>query len=48
MCRGKAIMAFVMCPMINDKAIISQATIDDLFYTRHGFVPTRGETISIL
>ncbi len=34
-------------PFINDKVQISQQTIDDLFYQRHGFIPQRGETISI-
>jgi hypothetical protein len=47
LCRNKVVMDFVNLPVINGKTIISQQTIDDLFYKKHGFIPQRGETISI-
>lgn len=49
MCRNKVVMVFLMLP-INEsgKPFITWSTIDNLFYNYHQFIPTRGETISIL
>lgn len=47
LCRNRVVMDFVNLPVINGKTVISQNTIDDLFYKHHGFYPQRGETISI-
>jgi hypothetical protein len=48
LCRGKIVSGFLMLPIINGSPIVSMATIDDMFFSRHGFVPQRGETISFL
>ena len=47
MCRSKIVRAFVNLHYVSGKAVISQSAIDDLFWTNCGFIPGRGETISI-
>lgn len=46
-CRGIKVIAFIDLRLTNGKAIISNSTLDDMFFTLAGFVPQRGETISI-
>lgn len=47
MCRGKIVRGFVMLPIIEGKAILSVSTMNEMFMQAHGFVPERGQTISI-
>ena len=47
MCRRMYISTFVMLPIINGKAFLSSKAIDDIFYSNFGFIPQRGETISL-
>lgn len=47
MCRYKSISAFLNLPVYNGKVVLHQSTINKLFKKYHGFIPERGETISI-
>lgn len=46
-CRGIEVSGFIMAPYINGKPIVSYSVIDHLFSTKAGFIPRRGETVSI-
>jgi hypothetical protein len=41
MCRGKIVRAFIKLPYVNEKPVISQSKIDDLFWSNCGFIPGR-------
>jgi len=47
LCRGKVVREFIMLPVYYGKSVIHPGAIDKLFLKHHGFIPERGETISI-
>lgn len=47
MCRGKILQAFCYLPVINGKTILSNKAINILFNDFFGFIPEKGETVSI-
>lgn len=46
-CRYKRISMFLFLPLVNGRPVIYQSTINSIFDTYAGFIPTRGETVSI-
>lgn len=46
-CRYKKVSAFVMAEIVDGKAVVPESLIDKLFWDLWGFMPQRGETISI-
>lgn len=47
MCRGKLLRTFCYLPVIDGKTILPNSAINILFDEYFGFIPERGETISI-
>lgn len=46
-CRGKWVREFIMLPVYYGKSIMHPGAIDKLFLKHYGFIPKRGEKISI-